>query len=67
MSQPLAFQTAPQFVRHIGIAAPFMQSDVEGEYIAPVGAELHDLHGPATHSMIARGRWSRCASSRSHS
>ena len=38
------FRTAPQFVRHTGIAAPFMQRDVEGEYIAPVGPELHDLH-----------------------
>jgi 3-isopropylmalate/(R)-2-methylmalate dehydratase small subunit len=38
------FQTGPQFVRHTGIAAPFMQRDVEGEYIAPVGPELHDLH-----------------------
>lgn len=38
------FQTAPQFVRHTGIAAPFMRNDVEGEYIAPLGPELHDLH-----------------------
>lgn len=38
------FQTAPQFVRHTGIAAPFMQHDVEGEYIAPVGPGLQDLH-----------------------
>jgi 3-isopropylmalate/(R)-2-methylmalate dehydratase small subunit len=36
--------TAPQFVRHTGIAAPFMRRDVVGEYIAPVGPELHDLH-----------------------
>jgi len=38
------FQTAPQFIRHTGIAAPFLQSDVEGEYIAPLGPELQDLH-----------------------
>ena len=37
-------QAAPQFVRHTGIAAPFLQPDVEGEFIAPVGPELHDLH-----------------------
>ena len=37
--------TAPQFVRHAGIAAPYMQRDVVGEYIVPVGPELHDLHG----------------------
>jgi len=37
-------QTALQFVRHTGIAAPFLQPDVEGEFIAPVGPELHDLH-----------------------
>jgi 3-isopropylmalate/(R)-2-methylmalate dehydratase small subunit len=39
------FGRGPQFVRHTGIAAPFLQRDVEGEYIAPVGPELHDLHG----------------------
>lgn len=37
-------QTALQFVRHTGIAAPFLQPDVEGEFIAPLGHELHDLH-----------------------
>ncbi len=37
-------QTALQFERHTGIAAPFLQPDVEGEFIAPVGPELHDLH-----------------------
>jgi 3-isopropylmalate/(R)-2-methylmalate dehydratase small subunit len=36
--------TAQRFVRHTGITAPFMQPDVVGEYIAPVGPELHDLH-----------------------
>ncbi len=41
-------QTPPQFVRHTGIAASFMQPDVEGEYIAPVGPELHDLHAVHT-------------------
>lgn len=39
-----SFQAAPQFVRHTGIAAPFTQNDVEGEYIAPVGPGLEDLH-----------------------
>jgi 3-isopropylmalate/(R)-2-methylmalate dehydratase small subunit len=37
-------QTAPQFVRHTGIAAPFLRDDVEGEFIAPLGPELQDLH-----------------------
>ncbi len=37
-------QAALQFVRHTGIAAPFLQPDVEGEFIAPVGPDLHDLH-----------------------
>jgi 3-isopropylmalate/(R)-2-methylmalate dehydratase small subunit len=37
-------RTALQFVRHTGIAAPFLRPDVEGEYIAPLGPELHDLH-----------------------
>ena len=34
----------PQFVRHTGIAAPFRQPDLESELIAPVGADLEDLH-----------------------
>ena len=33
-----------EFVRHTGIAAPFLQPDLESELIAPVGAELRDLH-----------------------
>jgi len=33
-----------QFTRHVGIAAAFLQPDVEGELIAPLGPELHDLH-----------------------
>ena len=33
-----------QFVRHTGIAAPFLQPDLESELIAPVGVELRDLH-----------------------
>ena len=37
-------QSAPQFVRHTGIAAPFLQPDLEGEFIAPLGPELGDLH-----------------------
>jgi 3-isopropylmalate/(R)-2-methylmalate dehydratase small subunit len=32
-----------QFIRHTGIAAPYLQRDVEGEYIAPLGPELQDL------------------------
>jgi 3-isopropylmalate/(R)-2-methylmalate dehydratase small subunit len=31
-------------VRHSGIAAPFLQPEVEVEFIAPLGPELHDLH-----------------------
>ncbi len=34
----------PQFTRHTGIAAPFLRDDFEGELIAPLGPELHDLH-----------------------
>jgi len=34
----------PQFIRHTGIAAPLPLRDVETEFIAPVGPELHDLH-----------------------
>ncbi len=37
-------QATLQFVRHTGIAAPFLQPDVEVEFIAPLGHELHDLH-----------------------
>ena len=37
-------QRPPQFVRHTGIAAPFLQPDLESELIAPVGVELEDLH-----------------------
>ena len=33
-----------QFVRHTGIAAAFLQPDVEGELIAPLGPGLQDLH-----------------------
>ena len=35
---------APRFVRHTGVAAPFRQPDLESELIAPVGADLEDLH-----------------------
>ena len=34
----------PPFVRHTGIAAPFMRRDVEVEFIAPLGPDLHVLH-----------------------
>ena len=37
-------RTLPPFVVHTGIAAPFIQPDVEGEFIAPVGPGLEDLH-----------------------
>jgi 3-isopropylmalate/(R)-2-methylmalate dehydratase small subunit len=33
-----------QFIRHIGIAAPFLQDDFEGELIAHLGPELQDLY-----------------------
>ena len=37
----------PPFVRHTGIAVPFMRRDVEVEFIAPLGPDLHILHtGP---------------------
>jgi 3-isopropylmalate/(R)-2-methylmalate dehydratase small subunit len=39
-----------QFVRHTGIAAPFLQPDLEGEFIAPVGPDLEDLHHLSVHS-----------------
>ena len=43
--------TIPRFVRHVGIAAPFLRSDVESEVIAPVvaGGHIHDhgSHPPA--------------------
>ena len=39
-----AAQIRPRFVRHTGIAAPLLRPDVEGEFIAPVGPELEDLH-----------------------
>ena len=35
---------ARQFTTHTGIVAPFLRPEVEGEFIAPVGHELHDLH-----------------------
>jgi len=33
-----------QFLRHTGIAAPFLRDDVQGELIAHLGPELDDLH-----------------------
>ena len=33
-----------QFVRHTGVAAPFLQDDFDGELIAHLGPELDDLH-----------------------
>ena len=36
--------SAQQFVQHTGIAVPFLQPDVEGELIAPLGPGLSDLH-----------------------
>jgi hypothetical protein len=33
-----------QFVRHTGVAAPFLRDDFEGELIAHLGPELDDLH-----------------------
>lgn len=37
-------QARRQFTTHTGIVAPFLRPDVEGEFIAPLGHELHDLH-----------------------
>ena len=45
MRRPTAvLRPAPRFVRHTGIAAAFRQPDLESELIAPVGADLEDLH-----------------------
>jgi 3-isopropylmalate/(R)-2-methylmalate dehydratase small subunit len=44
MSVQLARQDRLQFIRHSGIAAPFLRDDVEGELIAHLGPELDDLH-----------------------
>jgi 3-isopropylmalate/(R)-2-methylmalate dehydratase small subunit len=38
----------PRFVRHVGIAAPFLRSDVELEIIAPLNPGLH-VHGHTTY------------------
>lgn len=37
-------KTRTQFIRHTGVAAPFLQNDFEGEFIAHLGPELNDLH-----------------------
>ena len=34
----------PSFVRHTGIAAPFLHRDVEVEIIAPMTPDVHSLH-----------------------
>lgn len=39
---------APRFVRHVGVAAPFLRSHVELEVIAPLVPEMH-RHGHATY------------------
>ena len=44
IAAPFRQRPAPRFVRHTGIAAPFRQPDLESELIAPVGADLEDLH-----------------------
>lgn len=41
---PRAHPQFIQFTRHTGIAAPFLHDEFEGELIAPLGPELHDLH-----------------------
>jgi 3-isopropylmalate/(R)-2-methylmalate dehydratase small subunit len=47
--------TIPRFVRHVGIAAPFLRPDVELEVIAPLGPGVHqhshgtDLSAPESH------------------
>jgi 3-isopropylmalate/(R)-2-methylmalate dehydratase small subunit len=43
----------PRFVRHAGIAAPFLRSHVELEVIAPPVPEMH-VHDPATHPPAPR-------------
>lgn len=41
-------QSPPQFMRHTGMAAPFLRSDVEVEVIAPLSPDLHARgHTPA--------------------
>jgi 3-isopropylmalate/(R)-2-methylmalate dehydratase small subunit len=48
-------QTRPQFTRHIGIAAPFLRDEIEGELIAPLGPELLDLqhvHMDPSHAVV---------------
>ena len=44
IAAPFRQQPMPRFVRHTGIAAPLRQPDLESELIAPVGADLEDLH-----------------------
>lgn len=43
------------FVRHTGIAAPFLRRDLEVEFIAPLGPDLRDLHAlhlrPGEHAV----------------
>jgi 3-isopropylmalate/(R)-2-methylmalate dehydratase small subunit len=38
----------PRFVRHVGVAAPFLRSHVELEVIAPLVPEMH-VHGHGPH------------------
>jgi 3-isopropylmalate/(R)-2-methylmalate dehydratase small subunit len=38
----------PRFVRHVGVAAPFLRSHVELEVIAPLVPEMH-MHGHGPH------------------
>lgn len=40
--------TIPRFVRHVGIAAPFLRANVELEVIAPLVPEAH-MHGHGSH------------------
>jgi|GEM_PF-320381 len=44
VTMPQAHPHFIQFTRHTGIAAPFLRDEFEGELIAPLGPELHDLH-----------------------
>jgi 3-isopropylmalate/(R)-2-methylmalate dehydratase small subunit len=43
--------TIPRFIRHVGIAAPFLRSNVEVEVIAPMAPEAH-MHGHVTHPPV---------------
>jgi 3-isopropylmalate/(R)-2-methylmalate dehydratase small subunit len=49
----MTMANGPRFVRHAGIAAPFLRSHVELEVIAPLIPDMH-VHGHATHPPAPR-------------